>query len=116
MDALPTYAQTETRFLSLLEENPLRVADLLALIHTCAVIENGNKAEEWAAMLMQELTQNADFPGLYLVIKDRAEQKILSCLSIDERQAFNQLLDRLVDHCQKLVCEETHSSVGSGTD
>ena len=74
MDALPTYAQTETRFLSLLEENPLRVADLLALIHTCAVIENGNKAEEWAAMLMQELTQNADFPGLYLVIKDRAEQ------------------------------------------
>ena len=74
MDALQTYSQTEAQFLSLLEETPLPVADLLTLIHTCVVTENGNKAEEWAAMLMQELTEKADFTGLYLVIKDRVEQ------------------------------------------
>jgi transcription elongation GreA/GreB family factor len=72
MDAVPTYAQTEAQFLGLLEKKPLAVAELLPLIHTVAVIENGHKAEEWTALLMQELTEAADFAGLYLVVKDRA--------------------------------------------
>ena len=96
-----------------------------------ALRENGLLEEEWerftAPLLSQGLVeirdgsvyatrQTEEVLAKLWAIKDRAEQKILSCLSIDERQAFNQLLDRLVDHCQKLVCEETHSSVGSGTD
>jgi transcription elongation GreA/GreB family factor len=71
MDAVPTYAETEAQFLTLLGKRPLAASELLALIHTATVTETGKKAAEWTAMLMQELTEAADFSGLYLVIKDR---------------------------------------------
>jgi len=71
MDAAQTHAQTEAQFLQLLEQQPLPVTELLALIHTCSVTESSKKADEWVATLMQELTEKADFAGLYLVVKDR---------------------------------------------
>jgi transcription elongation GreA/GreB family factor len=74
MDAVPTQAETEAQFLRLMEQRPLPAADLLTLVHTVAVAEPGKKADEWAALLMQELTEAADFAGLYLVIKDRTPQ------------------------------------------
>ncbi len=74
MEAAPTYAEIETQFLNLLSTKPLPVSDMLTLIHTCSLSENGQKAEEWTATLMQELTAQEDFTGLYQVIKDRADQ------------------------------------------
>ena len=72
MDAVPTSAQTESLFLSMLEKRPLPVAEMLTLLHSVAVTETAKKGDEWAAMLMQELTEAADFAGLYQVVKDRA--------------------------------------------
>ena len=72
MDAALTSAQTESLFLSLLEKRPLPVADMLTLLHSVAVTETAKKVDEWAALLMQELTEAADFSGLYQVVKDRA--------------------------------------------
>lgn len=71
MDAAPTYAQTEAQFLQLLDKKPLPVPELLTLIHTGTVVESAKKAGEWVATLIQELTEQADFAGLYLVVKDR---------------------------------------------
>ena len=71
MDDAPTFAQTESLFLSLLEKRPMPAAELLALINTVSITETGKKAEEWTALLMQELTEAADFAGLYQVVKDR---------------------------------------------
>ncbi len=71
MDAVPTYAQTEAQFLGLIEKKPLPVAEILPLIHTVAVVESGKKAEEWTALLMQELTETGNFTGLYRVVKER---------------------------------------------
>jgi len=73
MENAPSYAEVEKQFLDLVAQRPLPVATALPLIHSSAVLENGNKADEWTTMLLQELAENADFPGLYLVLKDRAE-------------------------------------------
>ena len=98
MDAAPTYAQIEAQFLSLFEKKPLLVSDMLALIHTCAVTENSKKAEEWTAMLMQELTLATDFAGLYLVVKDRSTQLAAVLNSTGIRDALKKASkDRLVN-------------------
>jgi transcription elongation GreA/GreB family factor len=88
MDAAPTYAETESQFLDLLEKSPLPVAKMLALIHTVALLETDKKASEWTAMLMQELTEAADFTGLYLVVKDRAPQLAAVFKPTDIRDAL----------------------------
>ena len=97
MDAVLTYAQNEALFLAQLEKVPLPVADLLVLIHACASTDKA-KAEEWAATLMQELTETADFAGLYLVIKDRLEQLVPVLKATGIRDALKKASkDRLVN-------------------
>ena len=71
MEAVPTYPEIETQFIGKLEQRPLPAAELLTLIHTVTVLDTGKKAGEWTALLMQELTEAADFNGLFLVVKDR---------------------------------------------
>lgn len=73
MENAPTYAEVETLFFDLIAKRPLPVAAMLPLIHSSAVLEDGKKADEWTTLLMQELTEAADFPGLYWVIKDCAQ-------------------------------------------
>ena len=72
MDNEPTYAEAEADFLEQIANRPLRVATLLQRIHDVADWENGKKADEWTAMLMQELVEADDFGGLFAVLKDRA--------------------------------------------
>lgn len=73
MENAPTYADVETLFFDLIAKRPLPVATMLPLIHSSAVLEDGKKADEWTTLLMQELTEAADFQGLYMVIKDCAQ-------------------------------------------
>jgi len=73
MEKATTYAEVEKQFLDLLSKRPLPLATVLPMIHSSAVLENGNKADEWTTMLLQELAEAADFQGLYLVLKDRAQ-------------------------------------------
>ena len=73
MEAVSTHATNEAEFLALLEQNPQPVDDLLACIRACG-IRDGVKAAEWTLMLIQELTDAADFAGLYLTVKDRIGQ------------------------------------------
>ncbi|HNX33175.1 MAG TPA: GreA/GreB family elongation factor [Kiritimatiellia bacterium] len=97
MDAVPTYSQIESQFLGLIEKKPLPVADLLTLIHTCAVTENSSKAEEWTSMLVQELIETADFTGLYQVVKDRTESLAATLKAAGIRDALKKASkDRLV--------------------
>ena len=97
MDAAPTYAQTQAQFLGLLANSPLAVAEMLTLVHTVAVIESGHKAEEWTALLMQELTEAADFAGLYLVVKDRVAHLSAVLKPVGIRDALKKACkDRLV--------------------
>jgi transcription elongation GreA/GreB family factor len=97
MDVAPTYAETEAQFLCLLENRPLPVSDLLTLIHTVAVLEPGKKADEWSALLMQELTGAADFAGLYLVIKDRTPHLSVSLKATGIRDTLKKACkDRLI--------------------
>ena len=72
MEDPQTPAQLESQFLVLLEKRPLPTNELLTLIHSVALQESEKKADEWAATLMQDLMETFDFPGLYLLIKDRA--------------------------------------------
>jgi len=71
MDDAPTPAQNESLFLSLLEKRPMPTAELLAVINEATITEKSKKTEEWTALLIQELTEAADFAGLYQVFKDR---------------------------------------------
>lgn len=97
MDAVPTLAQTESLFLSLLEKRPLPVAEVLPLIRSIAITETGKKADEWATLLMQELTEAADFSGLFLVVKDRAALLSASLSPVGIRDALKKASkDRLV--------------------
>ncbi len=97
MDAVPTYAQTEAQFLGLLEKKPLPVAEMLTLIHTVAVVESSDKAEEWTTLLMQELTENADFAGMYLTVKDRSPHLSAVLKPVGIRDALKKACkDRLV--------------------
>lgn len=73
MENAPTYAEVEKQFFDLVAKRPLPIATVLPLIHSSAVLENGNKADEWTTLLLQELADAADFQGLYLVIKDRVQ-------------------------------------------
>ena len=73
METAPTYAETESQFVNLLGKRPFPTAELLTLIHTVTVLDTGKKADEWTALLMQELTEAADFNGLFLVVKDRLQ-------------------------------------------
>jgi transcription elongation GreA/GreB family factor len=73
MEAVPTHAENEAGFLALLEQTPLSAADLLARVRICEATDK-TKAAEWTLLLIQELTEAADFAGLYLTVKDRAGQ------------------------------------------
>ena len=73
MEAVATDAINEAEFLTLLEQKPQPVDALLTRIRACA-IRNEAKAAEWTLMLTQELTDAADFAGLYLTFKERAGQ------------------------------------------
>jgi len=96
MDAEPTLAQNEAQFLTLLEKRPLPVTDLLTVVNACAVSDS-RKAEAWATMLMQDLTEAADFAGLYLVIKDRIGQLAGLLKDIGIRDALKKACnDRLI--------------------
>jgi transcription elongation GreA/GreB family factor len=81
MEATLTFADAESNFVTLLDSKPLKVNDLLALIHSVPVKNNG-KNEEWAAILAQELIDNSDFDGLYLLFKGCTGQ-FLNTLGID---------------------------------
>ena len=72
MDSVPIYAEAEADFLRRVEQRPLEVAALLQQIHTVAELDNGQKADEWTTLLMQELVEAEDVPGLFTVLKDRA--------------------------------------------
>ncbi|MEI7898686.1 MAG: GreA/GreB family elongation factor [bacterium] len=102
MDVAPTYAQNEAQFLGLLEKKPLPVTEMLRLIHTVAIIESSHKAEEWAALLMQELIEAADFGGLYLMVRDRAKHLASVLKPAEIRDALkkackDRLLTALID-------------------
>jgi transcription elongation GreA/GreB family factor len=97
MDAAPTYPEIEKQFISLLAARPLPAADLLTLIHTVSLIDSGKKAEEWTALVMQELTEAADVHGLYLVVKDRLPQLAAVLKATGLRDALKKACkDRLV--------------------
>ncbi|MCL1921626.1 MAG: GreA/GreB family elongation factor [Kiritimatiellaeota bacterium] len=57
---------------------PLQAAALLQLIHAVEALDNGSKADEWTALLMQELAEAADVNGLFMVLKDRAPRLAVS--------------------------------------
>ncbi len=98
MEAAPTYAETESQFIRLLEQRPLPAAELLTLIHTVTVLDTGKKADEWTALLMQELTEAADFRGLYLVVKDRQPHLSAVLKATGIRDTLKKACkDRLVD-------------------
>jgi len=97
MDTEPTLTQTEALFLSQLEKRPLPVAELLTLVHSATVTESAKKAEEWTALLMQELTEATDFAGLYLVLKDQATAVASALTPSGVRDALKKACkDRLV--------------------
>ncbi len=68
-----TFTEAESEFVSLLDSKPLKVNDLLAIIHSVAVKSSG-KDDEWSNILAQELIDAGDFHGLYLLIKSRLPQ------------------------------------------
>ncbi len=97
MDAEPNTTETEARFLSLLETRPLPVAEALALTHAATGADNGKRAAEWTALLMQELTEANDFHGLYLVIKDRLPSLAAALKPAGVREALRKACkDRLL--------------------
>jgi transcription elongation GreA/GreB family factor len=97
MEDSQTPAQTESLFLSQLEKRPLPVNELLPLIHSAALTEGEKKADEWTAMLMQELTEEADLRGLYLVVKDRESRLAATLKPAGIRDALKKACkDRLI--------------------
>ena len=91
-----TNTVTESDFLALLEQCPLPVVDLLSQIHACETA-NRAKAAEWTLVLVEELTDRADFPGLFLTLKDRAEQLVEALSPADLRDLLKKAnKDRLV--------------------
>ncbi|HRR34996.1 MAG TPA: GreA/GreB family elongation factor [Kiritimatiellia bacterium] len=96
METPVTNTVAENDFLALLEQRPLPVTDLLSQIHACEPV-NKPKAEEWTLILVDELTDQADFPGLYLAIKDRAAQLVTALSPADLRDLLKKACkDRLV--------------------
>ena len=73
MEAVATDTINEAEFLALLEQKPQPVADLLTRIRACGIRDEA-KAAEWTLLLVQELTDAADFAGLYLTVKERTGQ------------------------------------------
>ncbi len=74
MEPANTYAQTEERFLSLFENSPFPVQEMLPLIRTCAATQGDDKADEWADTLMQELVDKQEFAGLLMLFKARHDR------------------------------------------
>ena len=96
METPVTNAANESDFLALLEQRPMPVADLLSQIHACE-LANPTKAEEWTLVLIDELSDRTEFPGLYLAIKDRAAQLVKSLTPTDLRDLLKRASkDRLV--------------------
>jgi transcription elongation GreA/GreB family factor len=101
MEAEPTYAENEAGFLALLEQKPLPVNDLLTCIRVCEASDKA-KAGEWTLMLVQELTDNADFAGLYLTVKNRVGQlapawKTAGILNALRKATKDRLVSALLD-------------------
>ena len=98
MDDAPTPAQNESLFLSLLEKRPMPTAELLAVINEAAITEKSKKTEEWTALLIQELTEAADFAGLYQVFKDRGDLLSRALTPSGTRDALKKACkDRLIN-------------------
>jgi transcription elongation GreA/GreB family factor len=96
MEDSVTNTVTESDFLALLEQRPLPVVDLLSQIHACETA-NRAKAAEWTLVLVEELTDRTEFPGLFLAIKDRAEQLAAALSPADLRDLLKKAnKDRLV--------------------
>ncbi|MCL2103793.1 MAG: GreA/GreB family elongation factor [Kiritimatiellaeota bacterium] len=74
MESVFTDAEAEAQFLEQVEKRPLSVATLLQQIQAVAALDNGNKADEWTTLLVQELVDDADFNGLFAVLKERAQR------------------------------------------
>jgi len=92
MDTAITFAEAETKFVSLLEYKPLPVNDLLTIIHSIAV-KNNKKNDIWTDIIVQELIDNGDFNGLYIVVK--------SCLnSLLSRFGAESILNDLKRSCK----------------
>jgi transcription elongation GreA/GreB family factor len=96
MEAVPIDAENEAGFLALLEQKPPPVADLLTRIRACGARDEA-RAVEWTLLLAQELTDAADFAGLYLTVKGRAGQLGPAWKSAGIRDALKKAnKDRLV--------------------
>ena len=92
MDTAITFAEAETKFVSLLEYKPLPVNDLLTIIHSIAV-KNNKKNDTWTDIIVQELIDNGDFNGLYIVVK--------SCMaSLLSRFGVESILNDLKRSCK----------------
>jgi hypothetical protein len=67
--------------------NPLITQDLIA-------IENENV----------KITQKTeDYLSKLWAVKDKAEEKILACLSTEEVVTFNNMLNRLLKNCEEII-------------
>jgi TrmH family RNA methyltransferase len=87
-----------------------------------AIRENGLLEREFNAfvgpLLQQDLIaikdnrllitdRTKDFLSKLWAIKDRAEQKILSCLTTDERLTFITMIERVLANCEELITNES---------
>ena len=96
MEAVPTHVPNEAEFLALLEQKPQPVADLLTRIRACES-QDADKAAEWTLLLVQELTDAADFAGLYQTVKARAGQLAPALKNTGIRDALKKATkDRLI--------------------
>ena len=87
-----------------------------------AIRENGLLEREFDAFISPLLQQNLvslsdnklhitdrtkDFLSKLWAIKDKAEQKILSCLTADERLKFIDMIERVLANCEELIVKES---------
>ena len=95
MEVAITFEEAESKFLSLLESKPLQVNELLALINSVAV-KNNKKTGEWTNIVTQELIENGNFNGLYLVSKSCAE-------SLQKTLGVNGIVNDLKRSCKDRI-------------
>ncbi|MGD9210329.1 MAG: TrmH family RNA methyltransferase [Desulfobacteraceae bacterium] len=83
----------------IMKENGLFGHEFVAFLDP--LINQGLVVHENGKVFVTERTENV-LSKLW-AIKDRAEQKILSCLSQEENAVFTTLMDRVVAHCEELI-------------
>jgi TrmH family RNA methyltransferase len=82
-----------------MKENGLLEHELVAFLEP--LIDQGLVTHEKGKIFVTERTEG--ILSKLWAIKDRAEQKILSCLNQEENAVFTTLMDRVVAHCEELV-------------